>query len=121
MRSLRRRKKTQRVRRSWTSEERAVAVACVRANGGRLTRTAKQIGVPVSCLREWTQGRSAVGQRALHDSRQSAQNLSLACDRLAMKLARLSQQRMAKLSSLDAAKVAGLVMSQSRRLQKYAA
>jgi transposase-like protein len=45
------------IRRRYSDEERAEALAMLSANGGGVERTAEQLGIPVETLRNWSQGR----------------------------------------------------------------
>ncbi len=46
--------------RRYSDEEKAQALAALDANGGNVKRTAGQLGIPVSTLREWARGRGVV-------------------------------------------------------------
>jgi transposase-like protein len=46
-------------KRSYSDEDRATALAALDANGGNLSRTASEMGVPRTTLQEWAAGRVA--------------------------------------------------------------
>jgi hypothetical protein len=50
----------QRQRRDYSDDERAEALAVLDANGGNLSRTAREVGVPRKTLAQWVTGRAAL-------------------------------------------------------------
>ena len=51
-------------RRQYTDRQKAEALAALDANGGNLTRTSREIGVPLSTIRNWRDGMGTNGDVA---------------------------------------------------------
>lgn len=64
-------------KRRYSDEERAAALAALKANRGNLTLTARQVGVPLTTLRQWSTGdrHPEATQMSIEKSRDMAQAL----------------------------------------------
>jgi transposase-like protein len=55
--------------RHYSEEDRAAALAALKANGGNLDRTASQVGVPRNTLRRWSQNPDRAAPAALRQEK----------------------------------------------------
>jgi transposase-like protein len=104
-------------KRRYSDEERAEALAALDANGGNLSRTARQTGVPRITLRQWAQGRVAPGVSVLRQVKKAdlAQRMEDLAHALLDDLAR--PNRLASASVQQAATALGIAVDKMRLLR----
>src|SRR5262245_39693868 len=61
-----------RKQRSYSNDDRAMALAALDANSGNLARTARETGVPRMTLREWARGRVGAGVTTARQEKRSS-------------------------------------------------
>ena len=102
-------------RRRYSDEDKASALAALKANGGMAGRTAKQLGIPLTTLRHWRDGQgiafdAELGRRKESDAAQEYEDI-----------AELARQRakaaLPDASAYQAAIVAGTFTDKARLLR----
>lgn len=81
-------------RRRYTDDERATALAALTANGGNVSKTSKQLGIPEMTLRQWSDG--SRHPEATQMSEDKKEPLSDACERIARQLADAMPKKIGK-------------------------
>jgi transposase-like protein len=101
-------------RRRYTDEDRANALAALAANGGNLSRTAAQIGIPAKTLENWTKGTNHPHAAKLGELKKPA--LAEQFRALAEKLVGIACEKADRLNAKDAVIAAGVAIDKARLL-----
>jgi predicted transcriptional regulator len=58
-------------KRQYSDAEKAAALLALQANGGNITKTAREVGIPASTIKEWASGRVTAGVTDIRDEKKN--------------------------------------------------
>jgi transposase-like protein len=93
-------------RRRYTDDDRSSALAKLAENGGDVSKTARELGIPPQTLRQWRDGKRH--PEALQQSEGKKSELADRYERLTFKALRQAEKGIPKLGGRDASVVAGI-------------
>jgi transposase-like protein len=106
-------------KRRYTDDERATALAALAANGGNVSRTSREQGVPEVTLRQWSSG--ARHPEALQMSEGKKAPLADAFEAVAARcLKHVTDEKLAETGAVDLLKTAGIAVDKARLLRDQA-
>jgi len=101
--------------RRYSDADRAKALATLAANGGNADQTAKQLGIPVSTLKDWATG--TCHPEARRNSVAEKEILADRYERLTHAALDVTEEGMKRLTPRDAATVAGIFTDKMQNLR----
>jgi hypothetical protein len=104
------------VRRKYSDQERAEALAALAANGGNVYRTSRQLGIPRKNLERWAAG-EAVHPDVAEMAHEKKATLAERFTALAEKLVGVADAKAHELNAKDAVIAAGVAVDKARLLQ----
>lgn len=99
-----------------SDEEKAQALAALDANGGDVSKTARQLGLPRTTLNEWKAGRVTNGVTELRQVKK--EGLADALERIAYKCVEVLPDKLDLASAKDAAVVLGVSVEKMQLLRE---
>jgi transposase-like protein len=107
---------TVKLRRRYSDQQKAEALACLAANAGNVKRTARQLGIPAATLTHWSKGR--VPPEVTKDGDQKKQCLAEAMEELAFKLVGLAAKRASRADLKELAVCLGIAIDKMLLLRR---
>lgn len=101
--------------RRYSDDERATALAALAANGGNLARTAKQLGIPGTTLKQWAKGQRHPEAAQMSDQKKG--DLADALEGVAWKLAEAAPDKIPFADLKNLAVALGIVIDKMQILR----
>jgi transposase-like protein len=101
-------------RRHYSDEERAAALAALKANGGNIARTAAQVGVPEQTLRQWRDNPDAAAPPQVRE--QKEEQLKDMIERVARESLEVMSEKSGEADYKDLAVGVGILIDKKRLL-----
>jgi hypothetical protein len=103
------------VRRRYSDEERANALAALAANGGNVNQTARQLNIPEPTVRHWANGN--VHPDVVKDHEEKKESMAVALDRVAQQLLDAIPGKIDKANLSHTATAMGIAIDKARLLR----